>query len=312
MRRTPDAVTESAKGGADSLVASYLYAARYGYSDSVLHNDNQLRIFPLADAGQEPVELQLWTRPARQGGGVRGPFRQPGAARAHRRRSRQSGSGQRRQGAAGHRAPEPEDADLEEVRALPEAFEYTARSRLVDPAAVSGLADEVAAAHHSLLAAVDGIAGWVHRNIRYRRGATGVTTTADQVLRAMEGVCQDKAHLTLGMLRALGIPSRYVSGLLTGEVGETHAWVEVRHPRRGWLAVDPTRGMLGPPPCDYVKLAVGRDYADVPPVAGSFLSRGAASECAAISAVKLGDAGAATFADALELLRGAYVVSHAE
>ena len=113
------------------------------------------------------------------------------------------------------------------------------------------------------------------------------------------------------MLRALGIPSRYVSGLLTGEVGETHAWVEVRHPRRGWLAVDPTRGMLCPPPCDYIKLAVGRDYADVPPVAGSFLSRGAASECAAISTAKLDAAGAATLGDALELLRSAHVVRHA-
>ena len=84
--------------------------------------------------------------------------------------------------------PEPEDADLEEVRALPEAFEYTSRSALVDPAAVSGLAAEVAAAPPaSLLAAVDGAAGWVHRNIRYRRGTTGVTTTAVQVLRALEG-----------------------------------------------------------------------------------------------------------------------------
>jgi hypothetical protein len=70
--------------------------------------------------------------------------------------------------------------------------------------------------------------------------------------------------------------------------------------------------VLNPPPCDYVKLAVGRDYTDVPPVAGSFLSRGAASECAAISAVRWADDGAATFADALELLQGAYVVEHAD
>ena len=300
------------KGGADTLVASYLYAARYAYSDSVLHNDNRLRIFPLTDSGQEPVGWQLWTRP--HGRGVEYVDRFGNRVRRVRIVAAHdslvvASAGTVRLATA---RPQPEDADLEEVRALPEAFEYTSRSPLVDPAAVSGLADEVAAAPDSLLAAVGGVAGWVHRNIRYRRGTTGVTTTADQVLRAMEGVCQDKAHLALGMLRALGIPSRYVSGLLTGEVGETHAWVEVRHPRRGWLAVDPTRGMLCPPPCDYVKLAVGRDYADVPPVAGSFLSRGAASECAAISAVKLVDAGATTLADALELLRGAYAVRHVD
>ena len=299
------------KGGADTLIASYLYAARYGYSDSVLHNDNQLRIFPLTDSGQEPVDLQLWTRP--HGSGVEYVDRFGNRVRRVRIVAAHdslvvASAGRVRLATA---RPQPEDAELDEVRALPDAFEYTSRSPLVDPAAVCGLADELAAAADSLLAAVNGVAAWVHRNIRYRRGATGVTTTADEVLRAMQGVCQDKAHLALGMLRALGIPSRYVSGLLTGEVGETHAWVEVRHPRRGWLAVDPTRGLLGPPPCDYIKLAVGRDYADVPPVAGSFLSRGAASECAAISTAKLEDAGAATLADALELLRGAYVVRHA-
>jgi transglutaminase-like putative cysteine protease len=303
---------ESARGGADTLIASYLYAARYGYSDSVLHNDNQLRIFPLADSGQEPVDLHLWTRPPGRGVEYTDRFgnrvRRVRIVAAHDSLIVAS-AGRVRLATA---RPQPEDADLEEVRNLPEAFEYTARSPLVDPAAVSGLADEVAAAPDSLLAAVSGVAGWVHRTIRYRRGTTGVTTTADQVLRALEGVCQDKAHLALALLRALGIPSRYVSGLLTGEVGETHAWVEVRHPRRGWLAVDPTRGLLCPPPCDYVKLAVGRDYADVPPVAGSFLSRGAASECAAVSTARLADAGAATLADAMELLRGAYVVSHAD
>ena len=312
MRQPPEAGTESANGGADTLVASYLYAARYRYSDSVLHNDNQLRIFPLTDSGQEPVDLQLWTRPHGRGVGYVDRFgnrvRRVRIVAAHDSLVVAS-AGRVRLATA---RPQPEDADLEEVRARPEAFEYTSRSPLVDPAAVSGLADAVAPARGSLLDAVDRVAGWVHRNIRYRRGTTGVTTTADQVLRALEGVCQDKAHLALGMLRALGIPSRYVSGLLTGEVGETHAWVEVRHPRRGWLAVDPTRGVLSPPPSDYVKLAVGRDYTDVPPVAGSFLSRGAASECAAISTAKLDTAGAMTLGDALELLQSAYVVEHTE
>ena len=313
MRRTPDARTGWANGGAaDTIIASYIYAARYGYSASVLHNDNQLRIFPLTDAGQRPVDLQLWTRP--QGRGVEYVDRFGNRVRRVRIVAAHdslvvASAGKVRLATA---RPQPADADLEEVRALPEAFDYVSRSPLVDPASVARLANEVATVTGSLLDTVNGVLGWVHRNVGYRRGTTGVTTTADQVLRAMQGVCQDKAHLALGMLRALGIPSRYVSGLLTGEVGETHAWVEVRHPRRGWLAVDPTRGVLCPPPCDYIKLAVGRDYTDVAPVAGSFLSRGAASECAAISAVRLAANGDATLAEALELLRGAYVVRHAD
>ena len=152
------------------------------------------------------MELQLWTRPPGRGVEYADRFgnrvRRVRVVAAHDSLIVAS-AGRVRLATA---RPEPEDADLAEVRALPEAFEYTARSRLVDPAAVSGLADEVAAAHHSLLAAVDGIAGWVHRNIRYRRGATGVTTTADQVLRAMEGVCQDKAHLALANAARAGNP----------------------------------------------------------------------------------------------------------
>jgi len=295
----------------DTLTVAFLYAARYGYSDSVLHNDNQFRIFPCTDAGQELVELQLWTRP--QGSGVQYLDRFGNRVRRVRIVAAHDSlvvvsAGKVRLATA---RQDPRDADLDQVRALPDPFDYALRSPLVDPASVAGLANEVAAATGSLLDTVGGVADWVHRNIRYRRGTTGVTTTADQVLRTMEGVCQDKAHLVLGMLRALRIPSRYVSGLLTGEVGETHAWVEVRHPRRGWLAVDPTRGVLGPPPCDYIKLAVGRDYTDVPPVAGSFLSRGATSECAAVSAVRPAGDGDATFAEALELLQSAYVVEPA-
>ena len=83
---------------------------------------------------------------------------------------------------------------------------------------------------------------WVYENIVYRHGTTSVGTTADQVLAAGEGVCQDKTHLALGMLRALRIPCRYASGLITGQTGETHSWVEVYHPDDGWLGADPTRG----------------------------------------------------------------------
>ena len=109
--------------------------------------------------------------------------------------------------------PEPDDAGLEEVRNLANGYDFTVRSPLVNPDTVVHPATEVAAGADSLLDAVHDVAGWVHREIRYRRGTTAVTTAADQVLLAMEGVCQDKTHLALGMLRALGIPSRYVSGL---------------------------------------------------------------------------------------------------
>ena len=125
-----------------------------------------------------------------------------------------------------------------------------------------------------LLATVDAVIRWVYENILYRRGTTSVATTAHEVMAAGEGVCQDKTHLALGMLRALHVPCRYASGLLTGQTGETHSWLEFFHPDLGWLSADPTRGVFLPPARDYVKFGVGRDYTDVSPVTGSFLSKG--------------------------------------
>ena len=293
------------------LTASYVYAARYGYSGRVLHNDNQLRIFPAAAPGQEPVDLQLWTRPA----GRVVEYRDRFGNRVRRVRivdqhdhlviataGRVLLTGQ---------APAPDDAAVAEVSDLPDGWEFAHRSPLVDPDGVRETAHRIAGGAQSLLDAVRAAVDWVHREVTYRRGATGVATTAAQVLQTRQGVCQDKTHLALGILRALRIPCRYVSGLLTDQEGETHAWLEVLHPRAGWLAADPTRGVLFPPARDYVKLAVGRDYSDVAPVAGSFLSKGAATECAAISSVRFADTGAA-FDDALALLRRAHVVGNGE
>ncbi len=290
-----------------TVTASYIYAAHYGYSDRVLHNDNQLRIFPLADASQEPMDQQLWTRPEGRSveyGDRFGNRVQRVRIVAPHDRLVVATAGRIRLADA---APAPEDAALAEVTDLPDGFDFAFRSPLIDPEGVAAVSQEVAGDAGSLLAAVRATVEWVHGEIGYRRGATGVTTTAEQVLATREGVCQDKTHLALGMLRALGIPCRYVSGLLTGQVGETHAWLEVLHPRSGWVAADPTRGVLFPPASDYIKLAVGRDYSDVSPVSGSFLSKGAATECAAISAVRFADT-EAVFDDALELLSTAYVV----
>ncbi len=292
---------------AQTVTASYIYAAHYGYSDRVLHNDNQLRIFPLADASQEPMGQQMWTRPEGRSVEYRDRFGnrvQRVRIFAPHDRLVVATAGRIRLADA---APAPEDSALAEVTDLPDGFDFAFRSPLIDPEGVAAVSQEVAGDAGSLLAAVRATVEWVHREIGYRRGATGVTTTAEQVLATREGVCQDKTHLALGMLRALSIPCRYVSGLLTGQVGETHAWLEVLHPRSGWVAADPTRGVLFPPASDYIKLAVGRDYSDVSPVSGSFLSKGAATECAAISAVRFADT-ETVFDDALELLSTAYVV----
>jgi transglutaminase-like putative cysteine protease len=88
------------------------------------------------------------------------------------------------------------------------------------------------------------------------------------------GVCQDFAHVHLGLCRSLGIPARYVSGYFlnttrrTDEIEASHAWIEAWIPDHGWVGFDPTHDR----PADerYVRVAVGRDYADIRPLSGSY------------------------------------------
>ena len=90
-------------------------------------------------------------------------------------------------------------------------------------------------------------------------------------------MCQDYTHVLVSVARSWGIPTRYVSGYLyvaenrVGEAGSasgaaTHAWAETRLPGAGWIGIDPTNRTLADQ--RYVRIAVGRDYGDVPPTKG--------------------------------------------
>ena len=291
-----------------TLTASYIYAARYGYSGTVLHNDNQIRLFPREGEGQNPIQTQLWTIP----GGVGVEYSDRFGNGVHRVRIIEHHESlviaTAGQVSLATEYPVLEDMHIDDARGQPGALEYLLPSPLVDPDTVSALAFRVASGSDSMMRVVREVTGWVYTEIEYRRGTTDVATTADQVVAVMEGVCQDKTHLALGMLRALDIPCRYVSGLLTGQTGETHSWVEFMHPMHGWIGADPTRGVIAPPARDYVKLSVGRDYTDVSPVKGSFLSKGGATEHAAIASVRFEEADA-NLEEALRMLEEAYVVS---
>lgn len=118
----------------------------------------------------------------------------------------------------------------------------------------------------------------VRAALTYERGTTNVHTTAAEALAEGRGVCQDFSHVMIGACRAAGIPARYVSGYLYdpthGELGESHAWVDVHTGDAGWLALDPTHDVVQDE--RYVRVGVGRDYADVPPSRGVY--KGTADE----------------------------------
>lgn len=118
----------------------------------------------------------------------------------------------------------------------------------------------------------------IANNFVYERGSTDISTTADAVLAGGRGVCQDFAHLLIALCRSQGLPARYVSGyfydpaLPPETVLASHAWAEVFLEGRGWLALDPTHNCaIGP---QYVRVAVGRDYADAAPMHGVYQGSG--------------------------------------
>lgn len=84
---------------------------------------------------------------------------------------------------------------------------------------------------------------WGH-DIRYNEG---LLTPAD-TFRSRSGSCRDIAWMAMQMLRYCGIPTRFVSGYAfnpdLGQAHELHAWLEAYLHGAGWIAFDPTAGML--------------------------------------------------------------------
>jgi transglutaminase-like putative cysteine protease len=121
----------------------------------------------------------------------------------------------------------------------------------------------------------EAIMAFINQGWTYAPNTTSATTHMEQVLVDRRGVCQDFAHLMIGMCRSIGIPARYVSGYLyNGPRGilrgaqASHAWCEIWLPGRGWYGLDPTNNTLADE--RYIKIATGRDYDDAAPIRGSF------------------------------------------
>jgi transglutaminase-like putative cysteine protease len=145
------------------------------------------------------------------------------------------------------------------VVAEPEVDEVAARLRAAHP--------PVEAGRHAV--------GWVHDTLDYVRGATQVGTTSAEARAGGKGVCQDFSHLALAVLRAAGLPARYVSGYLHPSskaepghtlAGQSHAWIEAWV--GDWMPFDPTNG--SPVGERHVVVGRARDYADLPPLNGIF------------------------------------------
>jgi transglutaminase-like putative cysteine protease len=116
-------------------------------------------------------------------------------------------------------------------------------------------------------------ADYIHGHFEYARDVTLATSPVDEVLEKGKGVCQDFTHLMIALLRSFGVPARYVSGYIhrPDKDSQSHAWCEVWLPDLGWLGIDPTNNRVVND--HFVKVAVGRDFTDVPPNKGIYRGR---------------------------------------
>jgi transglutaminase-like putative cysteine protease len=116
----------------------------------------------------------------------------------------------------------------------------------------------------------------IYGAFQYVPNSTKVDSPIDEALEARQGVCQDFSHIMIALARSLRIPCRYVSGYLYHEPKEkdrslesaSHAWVEALLPNLGWTAFDPTNNLVASD--RHIRVALGRDYADVPPTRGVY------------------------------------------
>jgi len=117
----------------------------------------------------------------------------------------------------------------------------------------------------------------IYKLFAYVPQSTKVDSPIEDALQTRQGVCQDFAHIMIALVRRLKVPCRYVSGYMFHRddaekdrslEGASHAWVEALVPGLGWVAFDPTNNLVGGD--RHIRVAVGRDYADVPPTRGVY------------------------------------------
>jgi transglutaminase-like putative cysteine protease len=142
-------------------------------------------------------------------------------------------------------------------------------------------ADELVAGCTYQFQAVGNIIKWIINNIDY--GANSAYDARSTLIQR-RGVCENYSHLACALLRAEGIPVRYVSGVSLARiydwtVGYTtystswntgpHAWIEVYYPDLGWVPYDALRDIHH---IDVfrIKEAQGRDNNDLSAISWSY------------------------------------------
>lgn len=176
-------------------------------------------------------------------------------------------------GTDGLPVPTPVPTDTHAARPVEDYLPFTALTTPDDSLAQS--ARDIAKDTEDLapLPRLKSFSDFVHRNMHFQSGTTGVGTSAGEAWSNKQGVCQDYTHILITLCRLNDIPARYISGCVPGE-GVMHAWVEacLPHPTVPdllcWWPVDATYNKWVSE--RYISIAAGRDYRDIAPTYGSY------------------------------------------
>jgi len=164
-----------------------------------------------------------------------------------------------------------------------DVIQFRCASRLTTAnLAIADYASLSFAAGRPVLEAVADLNRRIFKDFTFDPTATDISTPIAHVFQQKRGVCQDFAHLTLACLRAMRVPSRYVSGYIMTRpppgqpklqgTDASHAWISAWAPEAGWMDFDPTNGLIVAD--EHITIAHGRDYDDVSPISGVLLGGG--------------------------------------
>ena len=267
-----------------------VHVTEFHYDGPVSESYNEVRLRPMHDDRQSCLSFRLTTNPESRGTAYRDAagnwVHQFNILKQHHRLKVEAESV-----VLAHEASEPvvDQTKLADVRARREElseeyFDFMAPSQFVPHLPqleeISRFAEQ--SSDGGALAFAQAASDLIHERFRYVKGATHVHSSIVEPLTVGAGVCQDFAHVLLGVVRMAGLPARYVSGyLVPGRAAEpnakqeeviggqaSHAWAEVFSPEAGWVGLDPTLG--NPVGLRHVRIAYGRDYGDVAPVRGVY------------------------------------------
>lgn len=149
---------------------------------------------------------------------------------------------------------------------------------------IKGLADQITAGKHGPVEKAHAIYNYLFHTFRYDKSGTGWGRgDAVWACDAKHGNCTDFHSAFIGMMRAEGIPARFVIGfplpdnLSQGTVPGYHCWAEFYVAHVGWVPVDISEAWLDPRKYSYffgtvddnrVRFTAGRDLTLVPKQAG--------------------------------------------